>query len=104
MPDKVKIVAYQIAITVELTIEKSIEFLIQLHGDKGTTSEMAFINVKGKKIEQSDSKYTVMFEKAFPDYFVGELHTMVLYSRNFQYIYVHNVVIKLPQKSYKYKF
>jgi hypothetical protein len=100
VPDKVKIVTYQIAINVDMDIEKSIEFLIQLHGDKGSTGEITFINPKARRI----SKNQVILEKTFSDYFVGEMHTMVLYSRNFQYIYVHNVTIKLAQKIAKYIF
>ena len=98
IPDKVKLVPYQIAVCVDMEIEKSIEFLIQLHGDKGSTGEISFINPKSRRIDKNQ----VILEKTFSDYFVGEMHTMVLYSRNFQYIYVHNVTIKLAQKIAKY--
>ena len=101
-PEKIKMISYQISVYIELEniTDKKVEFLIQLHGDKGITSEIPFENVKSRKAE-SQTKYTVLFEKPFLDCFVGDIHTLVLYSKHFQYLYVHYVIVKLPEKIYK---
>lgn len=102
IPEKLKLIPYQISICLEIEIQKNVEFLIQIHGDKGSTGEIPFINAKSRILDQNQIVPTIILEKTFSDYFVGDLHTLVLYSRNFQYIYVHNVSIKSFQRIYKY--
>lgn len=104
MPEKPRKVSYSISVYLQSSshIKEPVEFTFQLHGDRGTTSEIHFDNIEPKVMDVSVgglNEHIIILEKNVLNYYTGNIHTLVLYSKNYQYLYVNCIIVKLPHKT-----